>query len=692
MSYESARIREEASAAVPKPAVAAPIAPPTKGFKMSSTQWECSVCMARNLEKYNRCNSCEEPRPGSKPKPTQTSISNFKFGVHSAQTSFKFGTDSTIPISSDQPPQPLSFGSKKEEVTPTGFKFGATVGAPKETNEPGGFVEPIKKTEEAVGGSGNKVEEPALPETVSQSEFVDCSTNVDAAGDSSSVQDVPNSRIAESILKGSKKISVENGLNLYQIPLTKLAGRCSTAERFEFKIGKPMTDLHFTILLVGSSGSGKELLINNFINYIFNVDATDQFRFQLINPSREENGVRIYDIHHSKGFRVNYSLTIIDTPNFYEEDPAKNKEIAKTIEQFLEDKNGIQQVNLVGFVLDSSASYLESINLYIYCFLISLFGEDIKTKANFLFTSTENENEWLWFDIVEANLTTFNPNHKFDSSLFTCFTVIENFFCSLSQNAKSIVFSKRMSDEKKRLEESIERLKLRIQIDSEKLWELKRLKTIKENFAGNLTGIEFQLDANVVKKVALPFGKFATNCTECKMACHPDCDLTFWRGVFDCNVMDHWMEENVRTCRICPKKCLWNVHARESFKLINFKENLLNPLKRNYETTKDLTWQELAYELEADVEETKRNLLDLIETLLSSAEKVNSIAKQDPQSTQMRFIAIFYIIDVIGKLVKSEEEVERDEDVEWITKLQDLSQSAESIMFPPSPRFRIQLT
>ena len=161
---------------------------------------------------------------------------------------------------------------------------------------------------------------------------------------------------------------------------------------------------------------------------------------------------------------------------------------------------------------------------------------------------------------------------------------------------------------------------------------MKDLKNTKEKLDG--TGVEFQLDANIVKKVALPFGKVATNCTECKMTCHPDCGLTIWRGVFDCNVMDHWMEENVRTCRICPKKCLWNVHASESFKLINVKENLLNPLKRNYETTKDLTWQELTDQLEAELEGMKRNVVDLVETLLSSAEKVNSNSQTEGLTTQ----------------------------------------------------------
>ena len=440
-------------------------------------------------------------------------------------------------------------------------------------------------------------------------------------------------RVVERIVGQSKKINVENGLNLYQVPLTKLPGRCTTAERFGFEsngeIDKLMGDLHFTILLVGSSGSGKESLINNFINYVFNVELTDPFRFQLMDSSQDENGVRVYDIHHSKGFRVNYSLTIIDTPNFHEEDPAKNKEITETIEEFLEDENGIQQVNLVGLVLDSSASYLEPINLYINCFLISLFGEDIKTNVNFLFTSAEKEDPWFWNDVVEAELVKQNQNcHKFDSSFNSCYVKnFEKLFCSLPKSVKSIVFYKQISNEKKRLEVTAAQLRDRISTTNRKL---KGLKKTKERLGNNSPAVEFQLDVNVAKKVALPFGKFVTNCTECKMTCHPDCGLT--SGAFDCDVMDHLMEENIRTCRVCPKKCLWSVHASESFKWINEEENQtvsLNLLKRNYETTKDLTWQEFAEQLEADLEFTKREMVESIETLLMFAKRVKAIfAKQ----------------------------------------------------------------
>ena len=501
-----------------------------------------------------------------------------------------------------------------------------------------------------------------------------------------------NIRIVERIVGRTEKISVENGLKLYQVPLTKMAGRCKTAKRFGLKangeIGKSMGNLHFTILLVGSSGCGKESLINNFINYIFNVDLSDPFRFQLIDPSREENGVRVYDIHHSKGFRVNYSLTIIDTPNFYEEDPAKNKEISKTIEQFLKDKNGIKKVNLVGLVLDSSASYLEPINLYIYCFLISLFGEDIKTNVNFLSASAENENEWLWEELAEAELVKQGQNcHKFDSWLNSCYGKnFENFFCSLPQNAKSIVFSKRMADEKKRLEETVKILLDRFRMG---VFNLKRLKKTKKFIAGNSMGVKFQFDVNVVQKVALPFGELVTNCTECKMTCHPNCGLT--DNLFDCDVMDHSMEENIRTCRVCPKKCLWNAHAIESFVWDIEEERQtvsLNTMKRKYETDwgmNNLTTQDFEEQLALDLEATKQEIVELIQTVLIFVEQVNAIAQfLYPDSETQCSDLIDSIISNIDNIILWEEKVGiQERNVNLIKTMKDLSQLANSIINVP---------
>ena len=502
-----------------------------------------------------------------------------------------------------------------------------------------------------------------------------------------------NIRVAERIVKRSKKINVENGWNLYQVPLSKVAGQCTTAYPFVFELNgeivKSMGDLHYTILLMGSSGSGKESLINNFINYVFNVDLTDPFRFQLIDPSRQENDVRVYDIHHNKGFRTNYSLTIIDTPNFHEEDPAKNMKIAKTIEKFLKDENGIQQVNMVGLVLDSSKSDLEPIHLYIYCLLISLFGKDIKTNVNFLFTSAQNEDEWLWNDMVEAELVQQNQTcHKFDSSPNFCYVRnFENFFYALPESAESTLVFKPMTDEKNRLEVAVDQLTNRIKLAVPKLKGLmKTKKKLVDHWAemeANLD-VEYEIEINVGYKVDLPFGQVVvTNCTECKRTClTPDCGLT--DGLFECGAIDHLIEENVRTCRVCPNKCLWNVHAMETFKWIHEEERQfvsLKSMKKKYETefgTEDLTTEEFADQLEEGLEDTKQEMVEWVEMVLNHVQQVNVIAKKlKLNSPQQCSDVLSYLFGVFNRFTGNREE--RHHYTEWIEKLEELAQFAHSI-------------
>ena len=503
-------------------------------------------------------------------------------------------------------------------------------------------------------------------------------------------------RTAERIVERTEMISVEIGLNLYQIPITKLTWHCKMAERFAYEtngdICKFMGNLHFTILLVGSSGCGKESLINNFINYVFNVDLTDPFRFQLIDPSREENvyeNVRVYDIHHSKGFRTNYSLTIIDTPNFHEEDPENNKKIAKTIEEFFKDKNGIQKVNLVGLVLNSSVSHFEPINLYIFCLLISLFGEDIKTNINFLLTSAEDEDEWLWNDVVEAELVQQNQTcHKFDSSPNFCYVRnFENFFYALPESAESTLVFKPMTDEKNRLEVAVDQLTNRIKLAVPKLKGLmKTKKKLVDHWAemeANLD-VEYEIEINVGYKVDLPFGQVVvTNCTECKRTClTPDCGLT--DGLFECGAIDHLIEENVRTCRVCPNKCLWNVHAMETFKWIHEEERQfvsLKSMKKKYETefgTEDLTTEEFADQLEEDLEDTKQEMVEWIEMVLNHVQQVNVIAKKlKLNSPQQCSDVLSYLFGVFNRFTGNREE--RHHNTEWIEKLEELAQFAHSI-------------
>ena len=43
------------------------------------------------------------------------------------------------------------------------------------------------------------------------------------------------------------------------------------------------------VMIVGLTGAGKSLLINNIFNFIYGVDYTDNFRFKLIVEAEEIN-------------------------------------------------------------------------------------------------------------------------------------------------------------------------------------------------------------------------------------------------------------------------------------------------------------------------------------------------------------------------------------------------------------------
>ena len=84
---------------------------------------------------------------------------------------------------------------------------------------------------------------------------------------------------------------------------------------------------------MGVTGSGKTTLINAMINYVFNIQRDDPFRFQLIQKRpTKKNRIAVYDIYHHEDFNIPFSLTIVDTPSFVE-DTEKNEEITEMIRE-----------------------------------------------------------------------------------------------------------------------------------------------------------------------------------------------------------------------------------------------------------------------------------------------------------------------------------------------------------------------
>lgn len=165
---------------------------------------------------------------------------------------------------------------------------------------------------------------------------------------------LPETRLAYEIRKQCTDSKSESGMTIYQLPLEETSTFPEAPEILKrLSFGKPndlMNTISKTVLLMGATGSGKTTMINAMINYVLGVERSDPFRFVLVEEKVRESqafsqtkGITAYDIHHREGFRIPYSLTIVDTPGFGDCDGiGRDMEITSAIKQFFEHLNGIQ--------------------------------------------------------------------------------------------------------------------------------------------------------------------------------------------------------------------------------------------------------------------------------------------------------------------------------------------------------------
>ena len=318
-------------------------------------------------------------------------------------------------------------------------------------------------------------------------------------------------RFAETIVKRCDKTGTRNGMDLYAVPLKK-SGGSKSAERYVF--GQPKGKLqHRTILVMGATGSGKSTLINGMMNYIFNVEWTDPFRFQLIQEQcrsqveSQTSKITAYEIHHSEGFRVPYSLTIVDTPGYGDTKGLdRDQEITEMVRQFFEDKGGIQELDVIGFVAQASLPRLTPTQIYIFDSVLSIFGNDVKENINFLLTFADSQDPPVLNAINEAGLPCPTDedgkpiHHKFNNSGFFCSNRggqdktadrfnqffwrmgMENFakfFTVLAtMKTKSLSLTKQVLDERKKLEATVDGLQPLIKFGLTKMEEMRKTKNM----------------------------------------------------------------------------------------------------------------------------------------------------------------------------------------------------------------------
>ncbi|XP_069488515.1 uncharacterized protein [Ambystoma mexicanum] len=428
------------------------------------------------------------------------------------------------------------------------------------------------------------------------------------------------------------------------------------------------------IMLLGATGSGKTTLINGMVNYILGVQWEDEFRFKLIieDTSRSQaesqtSSITSYHLIHQEGFQIPYSLTLIDTPGFGDTKGIdRDRFLIEQIREFFSTPDGVDHIDAVCFVAQSSLARLTHSQRYIFDSILSIFGKDIADNILLLVTFADGQKppvlEAIRVAEMPCPMDNGTPVHfKFNNSALFAYNGVDGameiaeedenfdkmfwkmgvnslkkFFMALSKlETKSLRLTKEVLEERKQLEVVVEGLQPQIRAGLTKQEEIRKTKSVLEQNRDKMKAnenFEYEVPKTVSKKEEV-IG-FITNCQKCHHTCHYPCQIPDDGEKHRCNAMD----EN-GSCRICPANCIWNVHFNQKYKWIyetEIERGTYQELKENYEKAHGevMTAEGIFEQLNEELAGVEEKVVDLIEELSTCIQRLEEIAlKPNPLST-----------------------------------------------------------
>uniref|UniRef100_A0A8P4GSL6 Fibronectin type-III domain-containing protein n=1 Tax=Dicentrarchus labrax TaxID=13489 RepID=A0A8P4GSL6_DICLA len=202
--------------------------------------------------------------------------------------------------------------------------------------------------------------------------------------------------LAEFLRSTSERLNSESP-SVYKLLLKEEDMDIDGCRRYSF--GKESTRQTRTIMLFGESGSGKSTLINGMINYIVGVEWNDNFRFRLVDEDQwrsqaesQTSEVTVYKINHQEGFKIPFSLTIVDTPGFGDTRGIKrHEEIIEHLCNLFSAELGVSEVDAVCFVTQAASAQLTLSQKYMCDSVLSIFDKDVAENIRVLVTFTDSQ-------------------------------------------------------------------------------------------------------------------------------------------------------------------------------------------------------------------------------------------------------------------------------------------------------------
>ena len=425
------------------------------------------------------------------------------------------------------------------------------------------------------------------------------------------------------------------------------------------------------IMFVGATGSGKTTTVNAMINHVLGVQWKDDFRLKMIDELSSNQGagtignqahsqtqfVSCYTLPYMEGFKIPYTLTIVDTPGFGDTRGIEHdKVITEQIRRFFNTKGsaGINHVDAICFMAQAGNPRLTPTQQYVFDRILAMFGKDIKKNVLVLFTFADGQKPQALSAMLEAGILEGESNFfKFNNSaLFVAnsgeddednfdrmfwkmgIRSFEKFFQELGgMESKSLVLTKQVLKERAQLEVRLSGLREKIDLGVNKLSELQQLKRVCDQHAADINAnknFKFTVQEPKRVKVKLTTGTYTTNCLVCNFTCHYPCKISRDENKDRCAAMSN------KSCKECPNNCHWSKHVNDAYRF----ETQFETVEKEYDEIRERfntavegqsKAEAVIKHVEQDFNTTNRIVLRFVAEMQRGLMKLSEIAlKKDP--------------------------------------------------------------
>ena len=342
--------------------------------------------------------------------------------------------------------------------------------------------------------------------------------------------------------------------------------------------------------MVGMTGAGKSLMLNNMVNYVYGVSFKDDFRFKLILEEdelseRQTTGdtstsaahsmtrwVSSYTLHCKEGIRVPFTLVLIDTPGFGDTRGINfDESIGTNLKEFFSNKvHPISEMSSIGMVIQSSQSRLTAEQMYVFNSVLNIFGKDVTENICLFFTFADAQPPPALKTVEEENIP-FPENgvFKFNNSAVFAETnnesnayywkfghdSLKKFFLHLQLvRPVSLTLTKQVLHERDTLQLLLQALQKWISEGFAKLENIEKITRVIMELKGTMkANKDYAIETSVEQQETQNVNHNITNCVSCNFTCHDPCNIAG----------DHKQQcSSMRDgkCVRCPGKCPWKAH------------------------------------------------------------------------------------------------------------------------------------